>query len=163
SEADDPGFALNRADAEEIGVSYASRLEGRFAAEKVGSLLKRGDLITKEIAEKIDADASLDGVKIMSALSATSAKGVPQKSYGVDPATGELVANHHPVGVIAAQSIGEPGTQLTLRTFHGGGTAAADDITQGLPRVEELFETRTPKGQAYLSEIDGTVTAWEEG
>ena len=163
TEAEDPGFALNRADAEEIGVSYASRLEGRFAAEKVGSYLKRGDLISKDIAEKIDADASLDGVKIMSALSATSVKGVPQKSYGVDPATGLLVSNHHPVGVIAAQSIGEPGTQLTLRTFHGGGTAAADDITQGLPRVEELFETRTPKGQAYLSDIDGTVTAWEEG
>ncbi len=163
SEAEDPGFALNRSDAEEIGVSYASRLEGRFAAEKVGSLLKRGDLITKETAEKIESDKSLDGIKIMSALSATSVKGVPQKSYGIDPATGELVANHHPVGVIAAQSIGEPGTQLTLRTFHGGGTAAADDITQGLPRVEELFETRTPKGQAYLTEIDGTVTAWEEG
>lgn len=163
AEADDPGFALNRADAAEIGVSYASRLEGRFAAEKVGKLLKRGDLITKEIAETIDADESIDGVKIMSALSATSVKGVPQKSYGLDPATGQLVSNHHPVGVIAAQSIGEPGTQLTLRTFHGGGTAAADDITQGLPRVEELFETRTPKGQAYLSEIDGTITAWEEG
>jgi DNA-directed RNA polymerase subunit beta' len=147
-ESDDPGFALNRADAQEIGVSYASRLEGRFAAEKVGKLLKRGDLITKEVAEQIEADDSLDGVKIMSALSATSAKGVPQKSYGIDPATGQLVANHHPVGVIAAQSIGEPGTQLTLRTFHGGGTAAADDITQGLPRI---------------SEIDGNVTAWEEG
>src|SRR5690606_35667264 len=74
-----------------------------------------------------------------------------------------VVANHHPVGVIAAQSIGEPGTQLTLRTFHSGGSAVADDITQGLPRVEELFEVRTPKGQAYLSEINGTVTAWEEG
>ncbi|MCA9331686.1 DNA-directed RNA polymerase subunit beta' [Candidatus Saccharibacteria bacterium] len=163
SEADDPGFALNRVDAEEIGVTYASRLAGRFAAENVGSLLKRGDLITQEIADKIDADEKIDGVKIMSALSATSVKGVPMKSYGLDPATGDLVSNHHPVGVIAAQSIGEPGTQLTLRTFHGGGTAAADDITQGLPRVEELFETRTPKGQAFLSEIDGVVTAWEEG
>ncbi|HTE21941.1 MAG TPA: DNA-directed RNA polymerase subunit beta' [Candidatus Limnocylindria bacterium] len=163
AEADDPGFALNRSDAAEIGVPYASRLEGRFAAAKVEKLLKRGDLITKEVAEQIEANEKLDGIKIMSALSATSVKGVPQKSYGVDPATGLLVANHHPVGVIAAQSIGEPGTQLTLRTFHGGGTAAADDITQGLPRVEELFETRTPKGQAYLSEIDGTVTAWEEG
>jgi DNA-directed RNA polymerase subunit beta' len=87
---------------------------------------------------------------------------VPRKSYGVDPATGELVANAHPVGVIAAQSIGEPGTQLTLRTFHSGGVAG-EDITTGLPRVEELFEVRTPKGQAYLAEIDGTVTACEEG
>ncbi len=163
SEADDPGFAMKRADAEEIGVSYASRLRGRFAAENIDKLVKRGELITDEIAEKIEADKSLDDVKIMSVLSATSVKGVPQKSYGLDPATGELVANHHPVGVIAAQSIGEPGTQLTLRSYHGGGSAAAEDITQGLPRVEELFETRTPKGQAYISEIEGTAAVWEDG
>ncbi len=161
--SDDPGFALYRADAAEIGVTYAVRLEGRFAAEKVGSLLKRGDLITNETAEKIEADEELDGIKVMSALSSTSVKGVPQKSYGLDPATGQLVSDHHPIGVIAAQSIGEPGTQLTLRTFHAGGAAAADDITQGLPRVEELFEVRSPKGQAYLTEIAGVVNAWEEG
>jgi DNA-directed RNA polymerase subunit beta' len=160
--SDDPGYALYRADAEEIGVSYASRLEGRFAAEKVEKLLKRGDLITHNIAKQIDAIEKLDGIKIMSALSSTSVKGVPQKSYGLDPATGELVASHHPVGVIAAQSIGEPGTQLTLRTFHAGGVAS-EDITTGLPRVEELFEVRTPKGQAYLADIAGTVSAWEEG
>ncbi|MBA3758377.1 DNA-directed RNA polymerase subunit beta' [Candidatus Saccharibacteria bacterium] len=159
----DQGFALTRADAEEIGVPYASRLNGRFAAEKVVGHVKRGELISKEVAEAIQADESLDGIKIMSVLSATSVHGVPMKSYGLDPATGLVVANHHPVGVIAAQSIGEPGTQLTLRTFHGGGSAAADDITQGLPRVEELFESRTPKGQAYLSDIAGTVQAWEEG
>jgi DNA-directed RNA polymerase subunit beta' len=162
-QSEDPGFPMTRADAEEIGVTYASRLEGRFVAEPVGKLLKRGELITKEVAKKIDADAKLDNIKIMSALSSTSVRGVPQKSYGVDPATGETVANHHPVGVIAAQSIGEPGTQLTLRTFHSGGSAVADDITQGLPRVEELFEVRAPKGQAYLAEIGGTVTTWEEG
>lgn len=162
-QAEDPGFPVYRSDAEEIGVSYASRLEGRFAAEKVAGLVKSGELITKELAEKIEKDDKIDGVKIMSALSSTSVQGVPRKSYGIDPATGNLVADHHPVGVIAAQSIGEPGTQLTLRTFHGGGAASADDITQGLPRVEELFEVRTPKGQAYLSEIAGTVSVWEEG
>jgi DNA-directed RNA polymerase subunit beta' len=160
---DDPGFALYRADAAEIGVTYASRLEGRFVAEKVGKLLKRGQVITTEIAKTIDEDETIDGVKIMSALSSTSVLGVPQKSYGLDPATGELVANHHPVGVIAAQSIGEPGTQLTLRTFHSGGSAVADDITQGLPRVEELFEVRAPKGQAYLADIGGIINTWEEG
>lgn len=160
---EDPGFPLNRADAAEIGVSYASRLEGRYAAENIGKYVKRRQVITAEAAKQIEADEKLDGVRIMSALSSTSVRGVPQQSYGLDPATGQTVANHHPVGVIAAQSIGEPGTQLTLRTFHGGGAAAADDITQGLPRVEELFEVRTPKGQAFLSEIDGTVTAWEEG
>ena len=163
SKSDDPGFALYRADAAEIGVSYATRLEGRFTAEKVGTLAKRGDLITQETADKIEADEAVDGVKVMSALSSQSVKGVPQKSYGLDPATGQLVSDHHPIGVIAAQSIGEPGTQLTLRTFHSGGAAAADDITQGLPRVEELFEVRTPKGQAYLTEITGVVNAWEEG
>ncbi len=159
---EDPGFPLYREDAAEIGVSYASRLQGRFAAEPIGKIAKRGDLITGEVAEKIDADSQLDGVKIMSALSSTSLKGVPQKSYGIDPATGNLVPTYHPVGVIAAQSIGEPGTQLTLRTFHGGGVAG-EDITTGLPRVEELFEVRTPKGQAFLADISGTVTSWEEG
>ena len=85
-----------------------------------------------------------------------------RKSYGLDPATGELVAAYHPAGVIAAQSIGEPGTQLTLKTFHSGGVAG-EDITTGLPRVEELFEVRTPKGQAFLSELGGAVSVWEDG
>jgi DNA-directed RNA polymerase subunit beta' len=160
--SNDPGFPLYRADAEEIGVRYSSRLEGRFAAENIGKYVKRGTVITPEAASQIDADDKLDGIRIMSALSATSVKGVPQKSYGLDPATGEVVANHHPVGVIAAQSIGEPGTQLTLKTFHSGGVAG-EDITTGLPRVEELFEVRTPKGQAYLADISGNVALWEEG
>ena len=160
---DDPGFPMLRSDAEEIGVSYASRLAGRFAAENVAKLVKKGEAITIDLANQIDADKSIDGVRIMSALSSTSVRGVGRKSYGVDPATGNLVADHHPIGVIAAQSIGEPGTQLTLRSYHGGGSAAAEDITQGLPRVEELFEVRAPKGQAFLAEIAGTVNAWEDG
>lgn len=159
----DPGFAMLRADAEEIGVSYASRLEGRFAAENVKGYVKRGDLITREDAEKMDADEKIDGVKIMSVLSATSVHGVPQKSYGVDPATGKLVAGYHPIGVIAAQSIGEPGTQLSLDSKHRSGAVMADDTAQGLSRIEELFEVRTPKGQAYLTDISGTVNVWEEG
>jgi DNA-directed RNA polymerase subunit beta' len=160
---DDPGFPIFRADAEEIGVSYASRLNGRFAAENIGKHVKRGELITPEVAEAIDKETGIDGARIMSALSSTSVRGVGRKSYGIDPATGNLVASHHPIGVIAAQSIGEPGTQLTLRSYHGGGSAAAEDITQGLPRVEELFEVRAPKGQAYLAEIAGTVNVWEDG
>jgi len=161
-DTEDPGFPIYRSDSAEIGVSFASRLVGRFAAEKIGTYVKRGQLITTEISSQIDADASLDGVKIMSVLSCTSVRGVGRKSYGIDPATGQLVAPHHPAGVIAAQSIGEPGTQLTLKTFHSGGVAG-EDITTGLPRVEELFEVRAPKGQAYLAEIDGIITAWEEG
>lgn len=161
-EISDPGFAIYRADSKEIGVSYGSRLEGRYAAEDVKNHVKAGDLITAEIARSIDDDEKTDGVKIMSILSVPSVRGIPRKSYGVDPATGRLVDLYHPVGVIAAQSIGEPGTQLTLRTFHSGGVAG-EDITTGLPRVEELFEVRTPKGQAYLSEISGTAKVWEEG
>ncbi|MGK3945734.1 hypothetical protein ABK046_46245, partial [Streptomyces caeruleatus] len=83
-------------------------------------------------------------------------------SYGIDMSTGTIVDVAQPVGVIAAQSVGEPGTQLTLKTFHAGGVAGGD-ITQGLPRVEELFEARTPKGQAYISEVAGTVDIWEDG
>ncbi len=163
----DPGFAMKRADAEEVGVSYASRLEGRFVANDVKSngktIIKSGQQISKEISETIDADQKLDDVKIMSALSCTSVRGVPQKSYGVDPATGNLVASHHPIGVIAAQSIGEPGTQLSLDSKHRSGAVLADEAAQGLSRVEELFEVRTPKGQAFLTEISGTVNTFEEG
>jgi DNA-directed RNA polymerase subunit beta' len=160
---DDPGFAMYRSDAAEIGVPYAFRLTGRYAAQNIGKHVKKGELITKDAAEAIEADDTLDGVRIMSVLSGTSVRGVNRKSYGVDPATGELVADHNPIGVIAAQSIGEPGTQLTLKTFHSGGAAVADDITQGLPRVEELFEVRVPKGKAFLADIPGKVAVWEEG
>lgn len=162
-DGEDPGFASLRADAEEIGVNYGSRLAGRFAAEDVKGHVKKGELITTQIADQIEADEKVDGVRIMSVLSCTSARGVPQKSYGIDPATGELVVSHHPIGVIAAQSIGEPGTQLSLDSKHRSGAVVADDTAQGLSRVEELFEARTPKGQAYLTDIAGTVKAWEEG
>jgi DNA-directed RNA polymerase subunit beta' len=159
----DPGFKMLRADAEAIGVTYGSRLEGRYTAEDVKGYIKAGELFTKEIAEKIDADTKIDGVKIMSALSAANVHGVPQKSYGVDPATGLLVSSHNPIGVIAAQSIGEPGTQLSLDSKHRSGALVADDTAQGLTRIEELFEARTPKGQAYLTDISGVANVWEEG
>jgi DNA-directed RNA polymerase subunit beta' len=156
----DPGFALHRKDADEIGINYATRLQGRFAAEKIGNYAKKGQLIDKQTAEAIAKDKSIDGAKIMSVLSCTNVRGINQKSYGLDPATGELVNKNSPVGVIAAQSIGEPGTQLTLKTFHTGGVAG-EDITTGLPRVEELFEVRSPKGMAYLAEIPGKVNVVE--
>lgn len=159
----DPGFAMLRSDSAEIGVTYASRLEGRFLAVALKGYGKQGDRITEQIATAIDAEASIDGVKIMSTLSSSSVRGVPRKSYGVDPATGELVADHHPIGVIAAQSIGEPGTQLSLDSKHRSGALIADDTAQGLTRIEELFEARSPKGQAYLTEITGTASVWEEG
>ncbi len=159
---EDPGFEMRRSDAAEIGVSYGSRLQGRFTAEEVVGHIKAGELITKQIADAIDVDDKVDNLRIMSVLSVQSVRGIPRKSYGLDPATGQLVQSYHPAGVIAAQSIGEPGTQLTLKTFHSGGVAG-EDITTGLPRVEELFEVRTPKGQAFLADIAGTANVWEEG
>jgi DNA-directed RNA polymerase subunit beta' len=159
----DAGFAMLRSDAEFIGVSYGSRLIGRYAAEHIKPFVKKGEIITQEIADKIDEAKELDGVKIMSALSCANVRGVSQMSYGVDPATGNLVADHHPVGVIAAQSIGELGTQLSLDSKHRSGGVVADAAAQGLSRVEELFEVRTPKGQAYLTAISGVANTWEEG
>ncbi len=159
----DPGYSMLRADAATIGVSYASRLVGRYAAEAVKGYVKKHEAFSAEVAAKIEADESLDGIKIMSALSCTSVRGVPQQSYGVDPATGNLVEGHHPIGVIAAQSIGEPGTQLSLDSKHRSGGALSDDTAQGLNRVEELFEVRQPKGMAFLSDIAGTASVWEEG
>jgi DNA-directed RNA polymerase subunit beta' len=163
-DATDPGLPLYREDAALIGVNYGFRLEGRFAAENVKGHVKKGELITAEIAKAIEEDESIDVVRILSVLSCTSARGVGRKSYGIDLATGELVAQNYPIGVIAAQSIGEPGTQLSLDSKHrAGAVTAGDDVTQGLTRVEEILEVRTPKGQAYLTDIAGTASAWEEG
>jgi DNA-directed RNA polymerase subunit beta' len=161
-EADDPGFTIYRAETEETMVGFGDRLFGRYAAEDVKGHIKKGELISREIAAAIDADQDLGQVKIMSVLSSQSLRGVGPKSYGIDMATNKLIAVNQPVGVIAAQSVGEPGTQLTLNTFHASGVAG-EDITQGLPRVDELFEARSPKGQAFVTEIAGTVEVWEDG
>ena len=159
---DDEGYAIYRSESEETMIDFANRLFGRYAAEDVAGLVKKDELITREIADAIEADNSIDNVKIQSVLSTKNLRGIPRRSYGIDMATGQLVDNAQPVGVIAAQSVGEPGTQLTLRTFHNSGVAGGD-ITQGLPRVEELFEARQPKGQAFITEAAGTVDLWEDG
>jgi DNA-directed RNA polymerase subunit beta' len=164
NDAEDPGFPVYRSDSEAIGTALAIRLEGRYAAENVKRHVKAGELITAEAAQAIDADASIDLVKVMSVLSCTSSRGVSRRSYGIDLATGKLVASDYPIGVIAAQSIGEPGTQLSLDSKHrAGAVTAGDDVTQGLTRVEEILEVRVPKGQAYLTDISGKVNLWEEG
>lgn len=161
-EADDPGFAIYRAESEETMIAFADRLYGRYAATTVKGHIKAGELITRDIADAIDADEQVAEVRIMSILTCQSLRGITPKSYGIDMATNQLIAVHQPVGVIAAQSVGEPGTQLTLRTFHASGVAG-EDITQGLPRVDELFEARAPKGQAFITEIPGTAEVWEDG
>ncbi len=163
-DADDPGFPVSRADSQLIGTDFGARLEGRYVAQDVKKHIKAGELITPVVAKAIHNDASIDQVMIMSVLSCTNSRGVSQKSYGIDLATGQLVASDYPIGVIAAQSIGEPGTQLSLDSKHrAGAVTAGDDVTQGLTRVEELLEVRTPKGQAYLTDISGKVNLWEEG
>ena len=159
---DDEGFAIYRSESEQTMIDFSNRLFGRFSAENVAGHVKKDELITRAVANAIENDKSIESVKIQSVLSTKNLRGIPQKSYGIDMATGSLVAKSQPVGVIAAQSVGEPGTQLTLRTFHASGVAGGD-ITQGLPRVEELFEARSPKGQAYITEVTGLVDMWEDG
>lgn len=159
---EDEGFTIYRSESELTMIDFGNRLFGRYTAEEIQGHVGKDELITREIADSIQDDDDVKSVKIQSVLSTKNLKGIPQKSYGIDMATGSLVANAQPVGVIAAQSVGEPGTQLTLRTFHAGGVAGGD-ITQGLPRVEELFEARTPKGQAFMTEVAGLVDVWEDG
>lgn len=142
------------------------RIVGRTSIEDVKHpetgeiLVNAGELITDIQADKIIA-AGITKVYIRSVLTCKSKVGVCSKCYGTNLATGDLVNVGEAVGIIAAQSIGEPGTQLTMRNFHAGGVAGGDDITQGLPRVEELFEARRPKGLAIISEIGGTVSVTE--
>lgn len=158
---DDQGFSIYRSESEMTMIEFGNRLFGRYTAEEVPGHIGADELITREIADAIDADKKITEVKIQSILSTNNLNGIPRKSYGIDMATGMLVDDAQPVGVIAAQSVGEPGTQLTLNTFHSSGVGGSD-ITQGLPRVEELFEARNPKGQAYMSEVTGTVDVWED-
>ena len=138
------------------------RIRGRVAAEDVvdpatGEVIVQADeLITYDLARKI-VDAGIEEVTIRSVLTCQSHVGVCAKCYGANMTNGKLVDVGEAVGIIAAQSIGEPGTQLTMRTFHTGGVATGEDITQGLPRVEELFEARKPKREATLADIGGTV------
>lgn len=162
TEGDDDGFVIYRNETAETMIEFGNRLAGRYTVDEVPGHVGADQLITRTIADEIEADQSVDSVRIQSVLSTRCLSGIPRKSYGIDMATGELVAKDEPVGVIAAQSVGEPGTQLTLNTFHSSGVGGSD-ITQGLPRVEELFEARTPKGQAYIAPIDGLVEVWDDG
>ena len=159
--AEDPGFTIYRDESDITMISFADRISGRYAAEDVAGYVLKGDLITSDIAEAIEADEKVNDVKIMSVLSTTELNGIPCKSYGVDLSTGFLVSDAEPIGVIAAQSVGEPGTQLTLDTKHEGGVGGSN-ISTGLPRVEELLEARSPKGEACLAKVDLTVQSVKE-
>ncbi len=142
--------------------SLYDRLVGRFTNRTVRDpqtgevICPKGVLMDEQMAQKI-VDAGVQEVQIRSILTCNTSHGICRKCYGRNLATAEEVEIGEAVGTVAAQSIGEPGTQLTLRTFHTGGVAGAEDITQGLPRVQELFEARNPKGRAVISEVDGVV------
>ncbi len=163
------GSWIIRAESSDEKGAFQRRLVGRLAAvplpdprvkPKKGQepplLVDRNEIISEELAARID-DAGIDEALVRSPLTCEARNGVCRACYGRNLATGEMVGSGEAVGIIAAQSIGEPGTQLTMRTFHTGGVAGGLDITAGLPRVEELFEARIPKGKAEISHIDGIV------
>lgn len=158
---DKEGYVMSREEAVATGEEGLSAwVVGRTSMEKVvdpksgETIIKKGELISDAAAEKVDS-LGIENLKIRSIFKCKSSWGLCQKCYGVDLATGKSVRMGEAVGIMAAQSIGEPGTQLTMNTKHATGIGA--DITQGLPRVEEIFEARAPKGQAILSDIDGVV------
>jgi DNA-directed RNA polymerase subunit beta' len=158
-----PGMEIEAfKDGDEVIEALRDRLSGRFAAADIidpaGKILvAKNEMISPDMAEFID-ESQIKKVKIRTVLTCRSKIGLCAKCYGANMASGRMVRIGETVGIIAAQSIGEPGTQLTMRTFHTGGVASKEDITQGLPRVEELFEARKPKGLAIISEMSGTVT-----
>jgi DNA-directed RNA polymerase subunit beta' len=163
---EEEGLQINRAESEAIGETYTERLVGRVSAKAIKGakgevLVKKGQLITKDLAKQI-GENDIETVYIRSILKCLSLRGACRACYGLDLARGAMVDLRVPVGVIAAQAVGEPCTQLTLRTFHSGG-ASGEDITHGFPRIEELFEARIPKGQAILADINGQVSVREDG
>ncbi|KKU14727.1 DNA-directed RNA polymerase subunit beta' [Candidatus Wolfebacteria bacterium RIFCSPLOWO2_01_FULL_45_19] len=158
------GIEMYRADGSEFGHSFAERLFSRTAFEDIivgrKTVVRKNKIIDRDTAKAIE-DSKLETIKVRSPITCKTLRGVCSKCYGLDLGHNREIAIGEAVGIIAAQSIGEPGTQLTMRTFHTGGIAGTD-ITHGLPRVEEIFEARVPKGKAILSEVDGIVDKIED-
>lgn len=160
------GMEITRLDPTDLGRDFASRIYGRVAAKDIINpqngkvLVSAGEFISKNSARDIEKIESIESVKVRSVIYCRAKRGVCQKCYGYDLGRNKPVALGEAIGIVTAQAIGEPGTQLTMKTFHAGGVAGRD-ITQGLPRVEEIFEARVPKGKALISEIDGIVAAIE--
>ncbi len=161
------GLWIERGSERETMEDFRDRVVGRYAAapvvdETTGEVtVDRGEEIDEAVVRRLE-ESNIDRVYVLTPMSCESERGICQICYGRDLARGELVLPRTAVGIIAAQSIGEPGTQLTMRTFHTGGVAGTTDITSGLPRVEELFEARNPKGEAIISEIEGVVEVRED-
>ena len=158
---DTRGILYSRKEADSIGQNFLMKIVGRVAVDTITGpdkkiIVKKGQAITWPLAKEI-VEKQVEGVLARSPLGCRLGRGVCQKCYGWSLGSGDLVNIGEAVGVISAQAIGEPGTQLTMRTFHTGGVASASDITLGLPRVEEIFETRVPSGKAVISQVKGTV------
>jgi len=158
---DDEGLVITKKESDEMGYDMIKRILGRYMAKDLADikgkiLVKAGELVTDEIAEKLKKE-KIEAVCLRSVLSCKLHRGVCVRCYGYDLGHNRPAAIGTAAGIIAAQSIGEPGTQLTMRTFHTGGVAGSDDITQGLPRVEEIFESRMPKRKAFVADVDGKV------
>ena len=153
---DEEGMEILRSDAEEIGQNFLLKIVGRVNLENIPKICKKGEIIDWEKGQKI-VDSGIEKVRVRSPLSCKSVRGICQKCYGWDLGNNRLIEIGEAVGIVAAQAIGEPGTQLTLRTFHTGGVAGGSDITFGLPRVQEIFEARIPGGKAEISAVDGKV------
>jgi len=163
---DKTGLTVYRKDAEAIEQNFVFKIVGRTALETVehGKMVfvKKGEEINWKAAKAIAEEKGIERVTVASPLTCKSSTGVCQKCYGWDLGRNHLVKMGEAVGIVAAQAIGEPGTQLTLRTHHLGGIVGAGDITQGLPRIEEIFECRAPKGEAIMSLTEGKVVAIDE-
>ena len=155
------------AESEEIGEKFETRIYGRTLADSIkgkdGKIIEKSGNIIEKDTLKIMAEQEIDEVSVRSVMTCKTENGICVKCYGKDLGTNKEVQIGTAVGIMAAQSIGEPGTQLTMRTFHMGGVAEGSDITQGLSRVEELFEARTPKSPAIISELDGKVKISQKG
>jgi DNA-directed RNA polymerase subunit beta' len=162
------GIWIDAKESEAMSGTFIERVAGRYLGGDVSDpktgelLLQRNDLLNEAALATLSRH-KVTKAFVRSALTCEARFGLCGKCYGEDLARGGIIRMGEAVGIIAAQSIGEPGTQLTLRTFHTGGVAGADDITQGLPRIEELFEARNPKGEAVISEIDGSVDIYWDG
>lgn len=157
---DKDGYEVSKQDADDIGQNFGHKIAGRITLADIEIdkkvLVKKGQVIDWKSA-KIIANSDVSKIRLRSPITCRTPKGVCQKCYGWDLGRNKLVKIGEAVGVVAAQAIGEPGTQLTMRTFHTGGVAGGGDITFGLPRVQEIFEARTPGGKAELSQVDGEV------
>ncbi|OHA65975.1 MAG: DNA-directed RNA polymerase subunit beta' [Candidatus Wildermuthbacteria bacterium RIFCSPHIGHO2_01_FULL_49_22b] len=154
---DTAGIVITKAVAQELGQNIALKLAGRISLQDLKGIVKKGGYIDWDKAQAIGEDEKVKEVWVRSPLSCRAVRGVCQLCYGWDMGRNREIELGAAVGIVAAQSIGEPGTQLTMRTFHTGGVAGGGDITQGLPRVEEIFEGRVPSGKAVLSELAGKV------